>query len=44
MLLSAYAGYVFTKNVLKDVNGEEVIIKFVYVENELTTSPFFASP
>ena len=43
-LLMAYAGYVFTENVLKAVNGEEVILKCVSVESEITTSPFFASP
>ena len=43
-LSMAYARYVFTENVLKAVNGEEVILKCVSVESELTTSPFFASP
>lgn len=43
-LSMAYAGYLFTENVLKALNGEEGIIQCAYVESELTDAQFFASP
>jgi malate dehydrogenase len=42
-LSMAYAGYVFTENVLKAMNGEEVT-QCAFVESTLTEAPYFASP
>jgi malate dehydrogenase len=42
-LSMAYAGFVFTENVLKAMRGEEVV-QCAYVESKLTDAPFFASP
>jgi len=42
-LSMAYAGYLFTENVLKAMKGEEVI-QCAYVESDLTDAPYFASP
>ena len=43
-LSMAYAGYLFTENVLKALRGEEGIVQCAYVESELTDAPYFASP
>mmetsp|Transcript_4298 Transcript_4298/g.11979 ORF Transcript_4298/g.11979 Transcript_4298/m.11979 type:complete len:229 (+) Transcript_4298:112-798(+) len=43
-LSMAYAGYLFTENVLKALRGEEGVVQCAYVESELTEAPFFASP
>lgn len=43
-LSMAYAGYLFTENVLKALRGEEGVIQCAFVESELTEAPFFASP
>lgn len=43
-LSMAYAGYIFTENVLKAMKGEEGIVQCAYVESELTDAPYFASP
>eukprot|EP00814_Leptocylindrus_danicus_P017003 CAMPEP_0116017976 /NCGR_PEP_ID=MMETSP0321-20121206/8376_1 /TAXON_ID=163516 /ORGANISM="Leptocylindrus danicus var. danicus, Strain B650" /LENGTH=348 /DNA_ID=CAMNT_0003488287 /DNA_START=126 /DNA_END=1172 /DNA_ORIENTATION=+ len=42
-LSMAYAGYIFTENVLKAMNGEE-IVQAAYVESDLTDAAYFASP
>jgi len=43
-LSMAYAGYIFTENVLKALRGEEGIVQCAFVESTLTDAPFFASP
>lgn len=43
-LSMAYAGYVFTEQVLKGLRGEENIIQCAYVESSLTEAKYFASP
>lgn len=42
-LSMAYAGYLFTENVLKAMDGEEVT-QCAFVESTLTDAPYFASP
>mmetsp|Transcript_2817 Transcript_2817/g.4023 ORF Transcript_2817/g.4023 Transcript_2817/m.4023 type:complete len:347 (+) Transcript_2817:127-1167(+) len=42
-LSMAYAGYIFTENVLKAMDGEE-IVQCAYVESSLTDAEYFASP
>jgi malate dehydrogenase len=42
-LSMAYAGFLFTENVLKAMRGEE-IIQCAFVESSLTDASFFASP
>merc|ERR1712045_549485 len=42
-LSMAYAGYLFTENVLKAMAGEEVV-QCAFVESDLTSASFFASP
>ena len=42
-LSMAYAGFVFTENVLKAMNGES-ITQCAYVESSLTDAAYFASP
>lgn len=50
-LSMAYAGYIFTENVLKALNGDHQdgqddndIVQCAFVESELTDAPYFASP
>lgn len=43
-LSMAYAGYVFTENVLKAMNGQTDIVQCAYVESDITDSQYFASP
>jgi len=43
-LSMAYAGFLFTENVLKAMRGEEGIIQCAYVESDLTDAQYFASP
>lgn len=43
-LSMAYAGYVFTENVLKAMAGEKDIVMPAYVQSDLTDAEFFASP
>jgi malate dehydrogenase len=43
-LSMAYAGYIFTENVLKAMDGDDSIVQCAYVESSLTDSPYFASP
>lgn len=42
-LSMAYAGYIFTENVLKAMRGEDVV-QCAYVESSLTEAAYFASP
>jgi malate dehydrogenase len=42
-LSMAYAGYLFTEQILKGMRGEE-IIQCAYVESSLTDAKYFASP
>lgn len=42
-LSMAYAGFLFTENVLKAMRGEEVV-QCAYVESDLTDAQYFASP
>eukprot|EP00984_Skeletonema_dohrnii_P001479 scaffold471_cov111-Skeletonema_dohrnii-CCMP3373.AAC.3 len=42
-LSMAYAGFIFTENVLKAMRGEEVT-QCAFVESDLTDAEFFASP
>jgi malate dehydrogenase len=42
-LSMAYAGYVFTENVLRAMRGESVV-QCAFVESTLTDAPYFASP
>lgn len=43
-LSMAYAGYLFTENVLKAMNGADDVVQCAYVESTLTDAPYFASP
>jgi malate dehydrogenase len=43
-LSMAYAGFVFTENVLKAMKGDEGIVQCAYVESDLTDATYFASP
>ena len=43
-LSMAYAGYIFTENVLKAMEGDDSIVQCAYVESTLTDAPYFASP
>jgi len=43
-LSMAYAGFLFTENVLKAMKGEQDIVQCAFVESSLTDAPFFASP
>jgi len=43
-LSMAYAGFLFTENVLKAMKGEEGIVQCAYVESDLTDAQYFASP
>eukprot|EP00554_Chaetoceros_debilis_P004674 CAMPEP_0194089908 /NCGR_PEP_ID=MMETSP0149-20130528/36646_1 /TAXON_ID=122233 /ORGANISM="Chaetoceros debilis, Strain MM31A-1" /LENGTH=345 /DNA_ID=CAMNT_0038773995 /DNA_START=52 /DNA_END=1089 /DNA_ORIENTATION=- len=43
-LSMAYAGYLFTENVLKAMKGDENIVQCAYVESDLTDAEYFASP
>lgn len=42
-LSMAYAGYIFTENLLKAIRGEKITM-CAYVESSLTDAAFFASP
>ena len=42
-LSMAYAGYIFTENVLKGLNGDK-ITQCAFVESSVTDAPYFASP
>ena len=43
-LSMAYAGYLFTENVLKAMKGETGIVQASFVQSDVTDAPFFASP
>lgn len=43
-LSMAYAGYLFTENVLKALDGDESIVQCAFVESSLTDAKYFASP
>merc|ERR1712129_534584 len=44
-LSMAYAGYLFTENVLKALSGEPNVVQCAYVESDLVKDvPYFASP
>merc|ERR1739842_196367 len=43
-LSMAYAGYLFTENVLKALSGEQNVVQCAFVESTVTDAPFFASP
>jgi len=43
-LSMAYAGFLFTENVVKALKGKEEVIQCAYVESNLTDAPYFASP
>lgn len=43
-LSMAYAGYLFTQNVLKAMKGDQGIIQCAYVDSDITSAPFFATP
>lgn len=43
-LSMAYAGYVFTENVLKGLRGDDSVIQCAFVESSITDASFFASP
>jgi malate dehydrogenase len=43
-LSMAYAGYIFTENVLKALRGESGVVQCAFVESTLTEAPYFASP
>ena len=43
-LSMAYAGYLFTENVLKAMDGDENIVQCAFVESTLTDAKYFASP
>jgi len=43
-LSMAYAGYMFTENVLKALDGEQDIVQCAFVDSDLTDAQYFASP
>jgi len=43
-LSMAYAGYLFTENVLKGLEGADDVVQCAFVESTLTDAPYFASP
>lgn len=43
-LSMAYAGYLFTTQLLKALKGEKGVVACTFVENTLTAAPFFAAP
>lgn len=43
-LSMAYAGFLFTENVIKAMNGAEDVVQCAYVESDLTDAEYFASP
>ena len=43
-LSMAYAGFLFTENVLKALRGVEGIVQCAFVESNQTEAPYFASP
>jgi malate dehydrogenase len=43
-LSMAYAGYLFTEEVLKAMNGDTNVVQCAFVESSITDAPFFSSP
>lgn len=43
-LSMAYAGFLFTENVLKALRGDDNIVQCAFVESDLTDAQYFASP
>ncbi|KAG7353127.1 malate dehydrogenase [Nitzschia inconspicua] len=43
-LSMAYAGYLFTEEVLRAMNGADDVVQCAFVESSLTDAPFFSSP
>ena len=43
-LSMAYAGYLFTENLLRAMNGEPDIVMPAYVESDVTDAEFFSTP
>jgi len=43
-LSMAYAGQVFTSRLLAAISGESDVIECTFVENDLTSAPFFSTP
>lgn len=43
-LSMAYAGYLFTEQVLRAMNGADDVIQCAFVESTLTDAPYFSSP
>jgi len=43
-LSMAYAGYLFTENVIRGLNGEKDVVQCAYVESDITDADYFASP
>lgn len=43
-LSMAYAGFLFTEQVLKAMEGADDVVQCAFVESTLTDAPFFASP
>ncbi len=43
-LSMAYAGYLFTEEVLRAMNGADNVVQCAFVESSLTNAPFFSSP
>jgi malate dehydrogenase len=43
-LSMAYAGYLFTEEVLRAMNGADDVVQCAFVESTVTDAPFFSSP
>jgi malate dehydrogenase len=43
-LSMAYAGYLFTEEVLRAMNGADDVVQCAFVESTLTDAPYFSSP
>jgi malate dehydrogenase len=43
-LATAHATYTFTKRVIEAMEGQEGVIENAFVENDLTSSPYFSTP
>jgi malate dehydrogenase len=43
-LSMAYAGYLFTEEVLRAMNGADDVVQCAFVESSLTDAPYFSSP
>lgn len=42
-LLQAYAGQVFASRLMAAMSGEKNVVECAFVENDLTSAPFFAT-